>query len=98
MFARIQLASSAPYEALLVPDVAIGTEQARKYVLVVGADNVANPKYVELGQVLDGMRVIKSGLTATDRVIVNGLMRVRPGQKVAPHASAPDGAARAAAN
>jgi RND family efflux transporter MFP subunit len=98
MFARIELASSAPYEALLVPDVAIGTEQARKYVLVVGADNVANAKYVELGHVLDGMRVIKSGLAATDRVVVNGLMRVRPGQKVAPHPPPPDGAARASAN
>jgi RND family efflux transporter MFP subunit len=98
MFARIEFASSAPYEALLVPDVAIGTEQARKYVLVVGADGVANPKYVELGQVLDGMRVIKSGLAPTDRVVVNGLMRVRPGQKVAPHPPAPDGAARASAN
>ena len=99
MFARIQLASSAPYQALLVPDAAIGTEQARKYVLVVGADGVATAKYVELGQVLGDMRAIKSGLAPADLVVVNGLMRVRPGQKVAPHPAAPDGAAkRASAN
>jgi RND family efflux transporter MFP subunit len=96
MFARIQLASSAPYEALLVPDAAIGTEQARKYVLVVGADDVATQKYVVLGQVFDGMRAIKSGLAATDRVVVNGLMRVRPGQKVAPQPDAHGAAARRA--
>jgi len=97
MFARIQVASSPPYEALLVPDVAIGTEQTRKYVLVVGPDDVANQKYVELGQVIGGMRVIKSGLNPSDRVIVNGLMRVRPGQKVTAHVSAGD-APRASAN
>jgi RND family efflux transporter MFP subunit len=88
MFARIELASSAPYEALLVPDAAIGTEQARKYVLVVGDGNVAAAKYVTLGQVIDGMRVIKSGLAATDAVIVEGLMRARPGQKVTPQEAA----------
>ncbi|HXF54719.1 MAG TPA: efflux RND transporter periplasmic adaptor subunit [Hyphomicrobiaceae bacterium] len=97
MFARIQVASSPPYEALLVPDVAIGTEQARKYVFVVGPDDVANQKYVELGHVIDGMRVIKSGLNPTDRVIVNGLMRVRPGQKVTAHVSAGE-SPRASAN
>lgn len=88
MFARIELASSAPYEALLVPDAAIGTEQARKYVLVVGDGNVAAAKYVTLGHVIDGMRVIKSGLAATDAVIVEGLMRARPGQQVTPQEAA----------
>ena len=80
----MQVAGSAPYEALLVPDAAIGTEQARKYVLVVGSDNVARQKFVTLGDVVDGLRVIKSGLDADDRVIVNGLMQVRAGSKVAP--------------
>jgi RND family efflux transporter MFP subunit len=99
MFARVQVAASAPYETLLVPDAAVGTEQARKFLLVVGTDDVANPKYVELGQVIDGMRVIKSGIAADDRVVVNGLMRVRPGQKVAPRPAAAEGAGpRASAN
>src|SRR5215217_2238483 len=84
MFARVQLAASAPYEALLVPDAAIGTEQARKYVLVVGADNSVNQKYVTLGELDDDLRVIKTGLSADDRVIVNGMVRARPGGKVTP--------------
>src|SRR5262245_7155370 len=84
MFARVQLIGSAPYDALLVPDAAIGTEQARKFVLIVGPDNTVNQKYVTLGDVVDDLRVIKSGLAADDRVIVNGLMRARPGAKVTP--------------
>jgi RND family efflux transporter MFP subunit len=84
MFARVRVPASPPYEALLVPDVAIGSEQARKYVLVVNADNVAQPKYVTLGQLVGDLRVIKSGLAADDTVIVNGVARVRPGQKVTP--------------
>jgi multidrug efflux system membrane fusion protein len=87
MFGRVQIPGSAPYEALLVPDAAIGTEQARKVVLVVGADNTVSQKYVTLGEVVDDLRVIKSGLSATDRVIVNGLMRARPGAKVTPQES-----------
>ena len=84
MFARIQIAGSAPYEALLVPDEAIGTEQARKYVLVVGSDDVARQKFVTLGDVRDGFRVIKSGLDPNDRVITIGLMKARAGAKVSP--------------
>jgi RND family efflux transporter MFP subunit len=84
MFGRVQVPGSAPYQALLVPDVAIGTEQARKFVYVIDGDNVARQKYVMIAQVIDGLRVIKEGLAPDDRVIVNGLMRVRPGQKVAP--------------
>jgi multidrug efflux system membrane fusion protein len=88
MFARVQVPGSPPYEALMVTDAAIGTEQARKYVLVVAADGTANQKYVSLGPVVDGLRVIKNGLSAEDRVIVNGLMRARPGQKVTPQEQA----------
>ncbi len=84
MFARVQVPGSAPYQALLVPDAAIGTEQARKYVLVVNADDVVTQKYVTLGEVVDGLRVIKSGISGDDRVIVAGLMRARAGGKVAP--------------
>jgi RND family efflux transporter MFP subunit len=84
MFGRVQVPGSAPYEALLITDDAIGTEQARKYVLVVGPDDVALQRYVTLGDVVDGLRVIKSGLAPDDRVIVKGLMRARPGSKVTP--------------
>jgi RND family efflux transporter MFP subunit len=87
MFGRIQIATSAPVEAMLVPDIAIGTEQVRKFVYVLDANNVATPKYVTLGQLVDGLRVVK-GLKADDTVIVNGLMRVRPGAKVTPEQAA----------
>ena len=84
MFARVQVPASAPYEALLVPDSAIGTEQARKFVLLVGADNTATLRYVTLGDLVDQMRVIKAGLAPEDRVIITGLMRARAGAKVTP--------------
>ena len=85
MFARVRVPASPPYEALLLPDAAIGTQQARKYVLVVNKDNSVGQKIVKLGQTTsDGMRVIKEGLGPDDRVIVDGLMRARPGQKVTP--------------
>jgi RND family efflux transporter MFP subunit len=89
MFARIRVPGSPAYAALLIPDLAIGTEQARKYVLVVGPDNVAAQKYVTLGQVVDGLRVIKDGLKADDRVIVKGLLQARPGSKVTPQEEQP---------
>jgi RND family efflux transporter MFP subunit len=82
MFGRIRVPGSPPYAALLVPDAAISSEQARKYVLVVDDGGVVRQKYVTPGQLDDGLRVIKDGLVATDRVIVNGLMHARPGLKV----------------
>ena len=84
MFGRLQITVAPPAMALTVPDTAIGTEQVRKFVYAVSPENVANPKYVTLGPVVDGMRVITDGLDANDTVVVNGLMRVRPGAKVAP--------------
>jgi RND family efflux transporter MFP subunit len=85
MFARIRVPASPPYQAMLVPDAAVGTEQARKYLLTVNADNTVVPKYVTLGQVLPGdLRVIKEGIGPDDKVIVDGLMRARPGIKVTP--------------
>jgi RND family efflux transporter MFP subunit len=85
MFARVRVPGSPPYETLLVPDHAIGTDQGRKFVLTVNADNTAQTKYVALGRVIEGnMRVVKEGLAAGDQVIVNGLMRARAGQKVTP--------------
>ena len=94
MFARVRVPGSPPYEALLVPDAAVGTEQTRKFVLTVNADNSVVSKYVTLGQTTgDNLRVIKDGVAADDRVIVDGLMRARPGQKVTPQDQGKPGAA-----
>ncbi|MGB6444286.1 MAG: efflux RND transporter periplasmic adaptor subunit [Xanthobacteraceae bacterium] len=82
MFGRLRVPGSPPYTALLVPDAAIGSEQVRKYVLVVDDSGTVHQKYVTLGQLDGGLRVIKDGLDANDRVIVNGLMRARAGIKV----------------
>ncbi|MFT3730982.1 MAG: efflux RND transporter periplasmic adaptor subunit [Hyphomicrobium sp.] len=90
MFGRIRIAAHKPAEALLVPDDAIGTEQVRKFVYTIDKDNVAKPAYVTLGPVIDGMRVITAGLTADDTIVVNGLMRVRPGSKVTPQQATAD--------
>jgi RND family efflux transporter MFP subunit len=89
MFGRIEVPGSAPYEAMLIPDEAVGTEQARKFVYVADAENIARQKYVQLGQLNNGLRVVKSGIAADDRVIVGGLTLIRPGAKVAPQEKAP---------
>ncbi|MDP2294652.1 MAG: efflux RND transporter periplasmic adaptor subunit [Pseudolabrys sp.] len=86
MFARVRVPASPPYEALLVPDTAIGSEQIRKFVLVVDGENTARSKYVTLGQLDGNLRVIKSGLAPADKVVINGMARVRAGQKVTPQA------------
>jgi RND family efflux transporter MFP subunit len=95
MFGRLRVPGSPPYTALLVPDAAIGSEQVRKYVLTVDDAGMVSQKYVTLGQLDGGLRVIKDGLAATDRVIVNGLMRARPGMKVKaePQGASPPNAA-----
>ena len=85
MFARVRVPGSPPYEALLLPDAAIGTEQARRFVIVIDDKDTARPRYVTLGQLTkDGLRVIKEGIGPDDRVVVSGLMQARPGQKVRP--------------
>jgi multidrug efflux pump subunit AcrA (membrane-fusion protein) len=84
MFARVQVPGSPSYEALLIPDAAIGSEQTRKFVYVVGADDTAQIRYVEPGQLVEGLRVIRSGLAASDRIVVNGMARTRAGAKVNP--------------
>ncbi|HEX9073387.1 MAG TPA: efflux RND transporter periplasmic adaptor subunit [Pseudolabrys sp.] len=85
MFARVRVPATAPYEAMLVPDAAIGTEQARRFVIVIDEQDTARPKYVTLGQLTpDNLRVIKEGIGPDDRVVVSGLMQARPGQKVRP--------------
>jgi RND family efflux transporter MFP subunit len=84
MFARVRVPASRPFEALLVPDSAIGTEQIRKFVYVVDGENTVRQKYVTLGPLDGTLRVVQQGIEATDRVIVNGMVRARPGIKVTP--------------
>ena len=84
MFGRVRVPASTPYTALLVPDAAIGSDQTRKYVLTVNDKDVAQQKHVTLGQLVGKLRVIKSGLSPNDEVVVNGIARVRPNQKVKP--------------
>src|SRR5947199_1880427 len=91
-FGRVRLIGSAPYEALLIPDVAVATDQSRKIVFVVKPDDTVEARPVTLGPLDDGLRVIREGLKADDRVIVNGIQRARVGAKVAPQtAPAPAG-------
>jgi membrane fusion protein, multidrug efflux system len=91
-FGRVRLIASAPYEALLLPDTAIATDQARKIVFVVKDDNTVEAKPVVLGPLDEGLRVIREGLKGDDHVVVDGLQRVRVGAKVTPHeAKAPAG-------
>jgi len=85
-FGRVRLIGSAPYEALLLPDTAIATDQSRKIVFVVKDDDTVEAKPVTLGPLDQGLRVIREGLKAEDRVIVDGIQRARVGAKVAPHA------------
>jgi RND family efflux transporter MFP subunit len=82
LFVRIQIPVSKPYEALLIPERALSTDQNIKFVYVVGNDGIANRRVVELGAQRGDLRVITAGLSAGERVIVKGLQRVKPGQHV----------------
>jgi RND family efflux transporter MFP subunit len=82
LFARIRLLGGAQHEAVLVNDSAIGTDQTVRYVLVVGKDNKVEYRPVQLGPVVDGLRVVQSGLAPGETIVVNGLQRVRPGAQV----------------
>jgi len=97
MFGNMRLAAGGKAPALLVPDTAIQTDQARKIVLTVDAQNQVSAKPVVLGPVVDGLRVVRSGLTARDRVIITGSQMAMPGAKVAPKAGRIAATAAAAA-
>jgi RND family efflux transporter MFP subunit len=83
-FVRVRVPYDEQKDALLVPDAALGSDQAGRYVLVVNADNVVEQRKVQTGPLEDGLRVIESGLKGDDRVVVAGLLRAIPGQKVDP--------------
>lgn len=82
MFGRARLLGSGTYRAMLVPDTAIVTDQARKIVYVVGKDGKVAPRPVVTGPPADGLRVIKQGLTAGDRVVIEGLTTLQPDMPV----------------
>jgi membrane fusion protein, multidrug efflux system len=84
LFGRIRILGSDKYKGVLVPEEALATDQDRRVVYVVGADNVVNLAPVRVGSRVDGYRVIREGLKGDETVVVNGLMRVRPGVKVTP--------------
>ena len=83
-FARVRLEVAPPAPGLLVPDASVLPDQSEHIVLTVGPNDVVTPKRVQLGDLRDGLRVIRSGLDPSDRVIIDGIPTVRPGSKVSP--------------
>jgi RND family efflux transporter MFP subunit len=84
LFVTLQLLGRGPYPGLLIPDEAIGADQSRAFVYVVGEGNVAERRVVEVGRTEGSLRVVEAGLTAEDRIVINGLPRVRAGAPVTP--------------
>jgi multidrug efflux system membrane fusion protein len=84
LFARVQLGAADSRNAVLINERAVGTDQSRKFVFVVDKDGKAEYRQVTLGPVVDGLRVVRSGVKAGEKIVVNGLQRVRPGAPVAP--------------
>jgi RND family efflux transporter MFP subunit len=84
MFARSRIRIGLPYRAVLVSEAALGTDQGQKFVYVVGSNDKVEYRRVKVGSLHDGLRVVESGLSAGDRVVVSGLQRVRPGVTVRP--------------
>jgi membrane fusion protein, multidrug efflux system len=86
LFARVEVGGGSPHAAVLVDDSAVGTDQDKKYVMVVDAQDHAQYREVQLAGLHDGLRVVASGLKPGERIVVNGLQRVRPGDPVRPNA------------
>ncbi len=84
LFARVQLLAANEYMAILIDDRAVNTDQSQKYVLVLGANNTVDYRRVQLGRIIDGLRVVRDGLKPDDVIIVNGVQRVHPGVTVTP--------------
>jgi multidrug efflux system membrane fusion protein len=90
-FARLRMGQAQTTPALLVNERAIGTDQSKRFVMVVGADSKAVYREVTLGPVVDGLRMVTAGLEPGERIVVNGLQRIRPGALVAPQMVGMDG-------
>lgn len=89
-FVRVRVPFTQEKDALLVPDTALGSDQGGRYLLVVGADNIVEQRKVQIGPVDNGLRVIEGGLKPDDRVVIAGLLRVIPGQKIDPQVTKMD--------
>jgi RND family efflux transporter MFP subunit len=87
-FVRVRVASSPKYNALLVADRAIGSDQDQSFVYVVDSKNIARLRHIKTGQLAEGLRVVKSGLQPEDVVIMNGIIKVRPDSPVRPQPGA----------
>jgi multidrug efflux system membrane fusion protein len=97
-FARLRMGQAQETQALLINERAVGTDQDKRFVIVVGADNKAQWREVTLGAHVNGLRIVASGLQAGERIVVNGLQRVRPGALLAPQPVAMNGKAEAKAS
>jgi multidrug efflux system membrane fusion protein len=97
VFARVRTGGSTSTNAILIDDRAVGTDQDKKYVLVVDGANKVSYREVKLGPIVNGLRVIRSGLQPGEHIVVNGLQHVQPGDVVAPTAVAMDGNQRTVA-
>jgi len=84
LFARLRLPGSGQYKATLIPDQAVASDQSQKYVFVVDGENKAQYRPVEVGPIVDGLRVVRKGVTVADWVVIAGLQRARPGAVVDP--------------
>ena len=84
LFARVRLIGSENRPAVVIDDRAVGTDQSQKFVYVVGENNVVDYRVVKLGRLFDGLRIVEEGLIPGERIVVNGLQRVRPGVTIAP--------------
>jgi multidrug efflux system membrane fusion protein len=89
LFARVRMPGSGRYEALMIPDEAVGTDQTQRFAFVVNDQNTVEYRKVELGPIIEGLRVIRNGLRPEEWVIVNGVQRVRTGAKVDPQKQEP---------
>jgi multidrug efflux system membrane fusion protein len=84
LYARLKLVGSSTYDASLIQDAAVGTDQGKKFVLVLGQDNSVQYRTIELGPKLEGLRIVRSGLAKGEQIVVNGLQRAMPGATVEP--------------
>jgi multidrug efflux system membrane fusion protein len=91
MYARVRTGGSAAETAVLIDDKAVGNDQDKKFVMVLGADNKVSYRPVKLGPIVDGLRVVRSGLKKDERIVVNGLQRIRPNDLVTPVTVSMDG-------
>lgn len=90
LFVRLRLAGTGSYQGLLIQDRAVGTDLSKKFVYVVGPKNEIQYRSVTLGPIVDGLRVVRTGVEAGESIVVNGLQRIRPGVQVTPVVEATD--------